>query len=252
MGYTDEEAKEILRRAIERHEAERDGFARDDLVEAARELGIPPELVERAEIEVRAHAGLEGRKKERRRRERQRFGGKLATYAVVNAFLAILDYMTGGGWWVQWPLLIWGFLLVLQLVSLVHPASVEKRDNRAERRYQQKLARDARRRAKADAKRHRRSAEAEFEAAVERGVAALLSVAAKSLDGIVNKPAAKRDRRRDFEDYVARQRGEGERARAPAPSSPRARVSVEADAEAPHEVEEEDRRVTSRRSRSPT
>ena len=228
--FTDEEAKEILRRAIERHEAEKEGFAADDLVDAARELGIPPEMVERAAIEVRAHAGVETRRTARRKRERQQLAGRVATYAVVNAFLAVIDYMTGAGWWVQWPLIIWGFFLVMSFVSTIHPGAQEKRDNRAERRYQAKVAREARARAKREAKTKRRSAESEFEVAVEAGVAALLAAAAKGIEGLVSQPPGTHRPPGEFQKYIERRmRGEPSvPARVPEPPPPpRARVPHE-------------------------
>ena len=252
--YSDEEAKEILRRAIERHEAEKEGFAAEDLVDAARELGIPPEMVERAAIEVRANAGVEARRKARRQKERQRMLGRVASYAAVNAFLAVLDYMTGPGWWVQWPLIIWGFFLVMSFISLVHPAQQEKRDNRAERRYQAKLAREARARAKREAKKKRRGAETEFELAVEQGVAALLAAAAKGIEGLVSQPpGAPRRPPGEFQKYVERRmRGEpSPPARAPenpppSTQAPRARVPEE-----PDELEElEEHEEPARRSRA--
>jgi hypothetical protein len=54
-----------------------------------------------------------------RRRVRQKlaFYRHLATYAVVIGFLFLVDWMTGSGWWVQWPAAIWGAVLALQAVN---------------------------------------------------------------------------------------------------------------------------------------
>lgn len=54
-----------------------------------------------------------------RRRVRQRldFYRHLATYALVVGGLALLDWATGGGWWVQWVAIIWGAFLALQFTS---------------------------------------------------------------------------------------------------------------------------------------
>jgi hypothetical protein len=41
----------------------------------------------------------------------------VATYVFVVGGLAILDWLTGGGWWVQWVAAIWGAILLLQLFS---------------------------------------------------------------------------------------------------------------------------------------
>lgn len=60
-----------------------------------------------------------------RRRVRQRldFYKNLALFSVIVGGLALIDGLTGGGWWVQWVAAIWGFFLILQLGStLIAPA----------------------------------------------------------------------------------------------------------------------------------
>jgi len=252
--YTDEQAKEILRRAIERDAALQDGLSEGELIEAARELGIDPEHVERAAVEVREQTAVEARRRERRRRERQRFAGSLATYAVVNAFLALLDFMTGPGWWVQWPLLVWGLFLALNALKVFSAKEQEKRDDRAERKYKKQMEKERQRRARLEARRARSHAESEFEQAVERGVAALLGTLAQSLDEIV--PGGKPRREGEFARYV-KDRKRADVWTPPPPreapaSGPRARVDVPADQRGePEEEPAEERRATSPRSRNP-
>lgn len=46
----------------------------------------------------------------------------LVVYAVINAGLFAINWVTGeGSWWFQWPLLIWGIALVIHLVATVSP-----------------------------------------------------------------------------------------------------------------------------------
>ncbi len=54
-----------------------------------------------------------------RRRVRQRLDlyRHIVTYLVVIGSLALLDWLTGGDWWVQWPAGIWGAILLLQFFS---------------------------------------------------------------------------------------------------------------------------------------
>jgi len=54
-----------------------------------------------------------------RRRVRQRldFFRHIVTFAVVVGGLTLVDYLTGGGWWVQWVAGIWGAILVLQFIG---------------------------------------------------------------------------------------------------------------------------------------
>ena len=53
----------------------------------------------------------------RRVRRRLRFYRNLASFALVVGGLTLLDFATGGGWWVQWVAIIWGGFLTLQFVS---------------------------------------------------------------------------------------------------------------------------------------
>ena len=54
-----------------------------------------------------------------RRRVRQRldFLKNLAFFAIITGGLALLDWATGGGWWVQWVAIIWGAYLAMQFLS---------------------------------------------------------------------------------------------------------------------------------------
>jgi hypothetical protein len=54
-----------------------------------------------------------------RRRVRQRldFYKNFMFFALVVGGLALLDWATGGGWWVQWVAIIWGGILALQFMS---------------------------------------------------------------------------------------------------------------------------------------
>jgi hypothetical protein len=65
-----------------------------------------------------------------RRRVRQRldFYKNLAIFAVIVGGLALIDGLTGGGWWVQWVAVIWGFFLILQLGSTFIAPAIWGRD----------------------------------------------------------------------------------------------------------------------------
>ena len=53
----------------------------------------------------------------RRVRRRLRFYRNVASFALIVGGLALIDFVTGGGWWVQWVAIIWGGFLALQFVS---------------------------------------------------------------------------------------------------------------------------------------
>ncbi len=56
-------------------------------------------------------------------RERLNFYRNVAYFVGITGVLALLDWATGGGWWVQWVAAIWGGFLVLQFLgTFVAPA----------------------------------------------------------------------------------------------------------------------------------
>ncbi|MEX2246714.1 MAG: 2TM domain-containing protein [Dehalococcoidia bacterium] len=59
----------------------------------------------------------EVRRIRRRVRRRLEFYRHAVVFALVIGSLALLDGLTGGGWWVQWPAGIWGAFLALQFYS---------------------------------------------------------------------------------------------------------------------------------------
>lgn len=60
---------------------------------------------------------VEVRRIRHRVRQRLDFYRHTVTFAVVVGGLALLDWLTGGGWWVQWVAGIWGAILVLQFIG---------------------------------------------------------------------------------------------------------------------------------------
>ncbi|MCC7534739.1 MAG: 2TM domain-containing protein [Deltaproteobacteria bacterium] len=170
--YTEEEAREILRRAIDRQHADDDKTEHDDLLAAAREVGIDPEHFGRAADEV-----LEERERtsvapavhdeiaQHRREQRQAFVYRAALYVVVVGALAALDYLTGGGWWVQWVALVGGVLLAIRAARLLRPETDIRRElDKRRRREQKERARKQREESHRHARRHkaeRRAAERE-------------------------------------------------------------------------------------------
>ncbi len=50
-------------------------------------------------------------------RARLKFYRDLATYVVVVSGLFLIDWLTGGDWWVQWVAGIWGGFLLLDALE---------------------------------------------------------------------------------------------------------------------------------------
>ncbi len=45
-------------------------------------------------------------------------------YAAVMAFLLLVNVATGGGWWVQWPMIGWGIAVVINGIAVFSQASL--------------------------------------------------------------------------------------------------------------------------------
>lgn len=65
--------------------------------------------------EIDQHQVSRIRQRIRRRLEAMR---EVVTYVAVLGCLALIDWATGGGWWVQWVALIWGVFLILRLARV--------------------------------------------------------------------------------------------------------------------------------------
>jgi hypothetical protein len=65
-----------------------------------------------------------------RRRVRRRLDlyRHMVTYAAVVGVFALLDWATGGGWWVQWLAIIWGAFVALQFFTTFVSPSLWGRD----------------------------------------------------------------------------------------------------------------------------
>ena len=64
-----------------------------------------------------SYGDAEYRRIRRRVRQRLEFVRHLATFVLVVGFLALIDWMWGDGWWVQWVAGIWGAILALQFFT---------------------------------------------------------------------------------------------------------------------------------------
>lgn len=67
--------------------------------------------------EMDSEGDAEYRRIRRRVRHRLDFLRHLATYVFVVGLFALLDWVTGGGWWVQWLAGIWGVFLAVQFFA---------------------------------------------------------------------------------------------------------------------------------------
>jgi len=182
--YTDEQVREILRRAVERSEGT-GGIDREDLLAAAADVGIDAEAVHTAIVELERESELKEEIAKLRRERRRSLGSNFGTWAIVSSGLFGIDWATGGGWWFYWPLGGWGLLLLLELKGLLL-ANPSKDQEQAERRLAQRERQRQREQAeqRRQHERGRRQGRGGLEGAVERGVEELLSAAARRIAGV--------------------------------------------------------------------
>lgn len=179
--YSREEADEILRRALAEQAA--DGISHDDLVAAAREVGIPEAAIEAAASQLGEHRTVKERVVQLRQQKRRAFFRHLSSYLIANGGIFLFDYFDGGPWFFQYVLIVWGIVLLLLGIRQLAPeeASLVRRAERELERERRKAERRARR---ARAPAHPggiTGATREFEQAVQEGATALLSAAARAI-----------------------------------------------------------------------
>jgi hypothetical protein len=172
--YTRQQADEILRRALAVQPA--DGISHEDLVAAAREVGIPSSAIEAAALEVSADQHLAERADHIRRRRRTAFLRHLLIFLVVNGGIFFVDRADGGAYWFQYPLVIWGVILAVMGIAQLAPDRPSLL-----RRAEREMVRERRRAQRRSQRSARREGAKEFEAAVQDGVSSLLSVAARTI-----------------------------------------------------------------------
>ncbi len=127
-SYTREEMEEILRRAAERTHAQEDAVRHDDLVAAAREVGIDEAAVDHVVEQLEGEQHVDALVARHVRDQRARFWARASTFAIVLAFLAAVDVLTPGGPWAQWVALVWGFFVALSARRAFLPPSPEQVD----------------------------------------------------------------------------------------------------------------------------
>lgn len=159
--YSDEEARDILKRAVDYQEQTDSQYTRDQLLDIGREMGLSEEAIVKAE---QAHMGREGMETPVaprrttlevpveaeeiafRRHRMQEFRQNLTSYAIIIPFLFLLNLFTTGfdPLWAIYPALGWGIGVLFHYVSARQTegdeyekqfdAWLEKRETRLRRR----------------------------------------------------------------------------------------------------------------------
>src|SRR5262249_45400168 len=124
-----------VERALERQaEQPRPGYGQEEVIAAAREIGVDEDTLRAAARDLAARRASELSKLEKRDVARRKLLRHAATYAVVNLFLLMMV-----GWGAtKFVLLGWGFALALQAVRFAFP------DDEKEKKREQKARKKAR------------------------------------------------------------------------------------------------------------
>src|SRR5690606_12076460 len=112
-SYTEDEVREILRRAVERDAAQATHLDRERLIQAAAEIGIDRVTVDHAIEEVERERDVERELLSLRRERKHELISSVGTWGIVNSGLLAIDVATGEGLWFYWPLTIWAMVLLL-------------------------------------------------------------------------------------------------------------------------------------------
>jgi hypothetical protein len=125
--FSKDEVDRIIRRALKLKKE--DSITHQELVDTAGEFGIDPETLEAAIEADKQEFEKERARKTKLIRSKARFHRHLWSYLIVIGALLIINIMTPGPWWFQWPALGWGIGLAFNFKAAYFPL---QQDNTSE------------------------------------------------------------------------------------------------------------------------
>jgi len=128
--YGADEVTRILKRALNSRKEEAISF--QELTEIAREMGIDMESLDAAIARDKGEIDMEEAREKWLRRKRSEFNPHLWSFIIVIGGLFLIDVITPGGWWFQWPMLGWGIGLAFHFRAAYFPE--ERKIERGARR----------------------------------------------------------------------------------------------------------------------
>jgi hypothetical protein len=117
--YSKDEVDRIIRRALKLKKD--DTISHQELIDTAREFGIDPQTLEAAIEEDKAEFEKQSARTTRQLRRKARFHRHLWSYFIVIGALLLINIMTPGPWWFQWPALGWGIGLAFNFKAAYFP-----------------------------------------------------------------------------------------------------------------------------------
>jgi hypothetical protein len=126
--YTRDEVDRIIRRALRLKKDE--VINHNDLIDMARDLGVDSQTMNLAiEEEQRTYNDRKALRSKLIRRK-AKFHAHLWSYIIVIGALILINIMTPGPWWFQWPMFGWGIGLAFHLRAAYFPVEVELESDR--------------------------------------------------------------------------------------------------------------------------
>ena len=122
--FSKDEVDRIIRRALKLNKE--DSISHQELMETAKEFGIDPQTLEAAIEEDKEEFEKERARKKRQLRRKARFHRHLWSYLIVIGVLLIVNVLTPGPWWFQWPALGWGIGLAFNFRAAYFPLQKDR------------------------------------------------------------------------------------------------------------------------------
>jgi hypothetical protein len=118
--YGKDEVDRIIRRALKLKKE--DSISHQELIDTAREFGIDQQTLEDAIKEDKETYEKEETRRTRLLRRKARFHRHLGSYIIVIGGLMLINIVTPGPWWFQWPALGWGIGLAFNFRAAYFPS----------------------------------------------------------------------------------------------------------------------------------
>ena len=117
--YSSDEVHRIIRRASKLKQD--DSITHEDLLNTAKELGLDSQTIETAVEQELKEYEKERAKESRLKRRKAGFRKHMWSYIIVIGGLLLINMMTPGPWWFQWPALGWGIGLAFNFRAAYFP-----------------------------------------------------------------------------------------------------------------------------------
>ena len=118
-NYSNDEFDRIIRRALKLKK--KNSISHQELVDTAKEFGIDPRTLDAAIKEEKEQFEKERSRQTRLLRRKARFHRHFWSYLIVIGALLLINLLTPGPWWFQWPALGWGIGLAFNFKAAYFP-----------------------------------------------------------------------------------------------------------------------------------